>query len=143
MKTYAFSPTKHFSNDRMKTYEFSPTKHFSNELYIRQECLNTLISKTSDEKKIRIWQIELDDIEIKIAEFEWYMAEQTKQEIAEKQRQKKNNVIALIICLILFMPGIIMGIVGNIRTNEVLKEAEEKPYVFKKTNHTQKLHNVK
>jgi hypothetical protein len=122
----------------MKTYAFVCTKHLSNELYIRQECLNTLISKTSDEKKIRIWQSELDRIEIEIAEFEWYMAEQTKQE----QWQKKNYVRTLIICLILFMPGIIMGIVGNIRTNEVLKEAE-KPYVFKKTNHTQKLHNVK
>jgi hypothetical protein len=63
----------------MKTYAFSDTKHFSNELYKRQEWLNTLISKTSDENKIRIWQRELNDIEIEIAEFEWYLQNCTCQ----------------------------------------------------------------
>jgi hypothetical protein len=114
--------------------------------YEERKSLLALISKESDTLKRVLLKKRLAHVEVSIASYEWHMAEQRKKEIAEKQRQKKinreNNVIALIICLILFMPVIIMGIVLNIRANEVLKEAE-KPYVFKKTNHTQKLHNVK
>ena len=72
----------------MKSYSFSPTKHFSNELYIRQECLTKLISKTSDKNKIRIWQRELDGIEIEIAEFEWYKDNST-YEIVESDYSKR------------------------------------------------------
>jgi hypothetical protein len=114
--------------------------------YEERKSLLELISKESDTLKRVLLKKRLAKVEVSIASYEWHMAEQRKQEIAEKQRQKKinreNNAIALIICLILFMPGIIMGIFEIIRTNEVLKEAE-KPYVFKKTNHTHKLHNVK
>jgi hypothetical protein len=103
--------------------------------YEERKSLLALISKESDTLKRVLLKKRLAHVEVSIASYEWHMAEQRKKEIAEKQRQKKinreNNVIALIICLILFMPGIIMGIVGSIRANEVLKEAE-KPYVFKK-----------
>jgi hypothetical protein len=105
----------------MKTYAFSPTKHFSNELYIRQECLNTLISKTSDEKKIRIWQRELDNIEIEIAEFEWYRENSTYQvltpyhEIVESvnlkrfEKEERENEWLGYLCL-LFFPLLIIAL---------------------------------
>ena len=63
--------TKNVHLYSMKTYVYG-SNYFSDELYIRQECLKTLISKTSDENKIKIWQRELDKIEVEIAEFEWY-----------------------------------------------------------------------
>ena len=101
----------------MKSYSFSPTKHFSNELYIRQECLTTLISKTSDENKIRIWQRELDGIEIEIAEFEWYKDNSTYQvltpynDIVEsvnlKRFEKEERDSEWIGCLCLLCPPVL------------------------------------
>ena len=103
--------------------------------YEERKSILALISKESDTLKRVLLKKRLAQVEISIEKYEWHMAEKRKQEIAKKEREKKinreNNVIAFIICLILFMPGIVMGIVGIIRTNEVLKEAE-KPYVFKK-----------
>ena len=69
----------------MKTYGYG-SNYFSDELYIRQRCLKNLIFNTIDEKKIKVWQRELDNIEIEIAEFEWYKKNYTCEILTQVQK---------------------------------------------------------